>query len=340
MEQPMLLANVNPLQSRIIVNYLPPSVFEATLRDLFAPFGTITSCKLMVDRRFGTSLGYGFIEYSKPEEATRAIEQMNGRPIESKRLKVSLARPPSTVIQNANLYISNLGPTVSPQMLGSVFGHFGKIIDVKVLTDGNTGLGRGVGFVRFNTHLEALNAISALNGTMPFPGMQSPLGVKLAENLRQKQARGIPFFPPPAATFIPQLPTQPVAAFPPVAAVAQIPAQIPIMHPAFAHVGAQPAEFSLFVYNLPQECDEGTLYRLFAPYGAITSVKVVKDPHTGASRGYGFVVMQRFQEAQQAILNLNGFAVQGKPLQVSFKTDKANAAKPHAASPPGVGASA
>jgi RNA recognition motif-containing protein len=40
----------------------------------------------------------------------------------------------------------------------------------------------------------------------------------------------------------------------------------------------------------------------------------------GTCKGYGFVTMSNFQEAQNAINHLNGFYFQGRPLQVSFKT--------------------
>jgi len=194
----------------------------------------------MIDRRLGTSLGcvrrtaramphlilfsYGFIDFSKPEEAAKAIAELNGRTLENKRLKVSYARPPSTEIQNANLYVSNLGPTVTTEMLQQVFCRYGKIIDCKVLTglyptitkhwyistDRQTGIGRGVGFVRFNTHSEAENAVAQLNNTQPFPGMQHLMQVKFAENLQQKQRRTFMF---PASSlpgaYLPQLPMMP-----------------------------------------------------------------------------------------------------------------------------------
>ncbi len=42
--------------------------------------------------------------------------------------------------------------------------------------------------------------------------------------------------------------------------------------------------YCLFVYNLPSDADEGLLYRLFGPFGAISDVKVVRDPTTNTCK--------------------------------------------------------
>ena len=77
--------------------------------------------------------------------------------------------------------------------------------------------------------------------------------------------------------------------------------------------------FCLFVYNLPPETDDNLLYRIFGPYGAIVSVKVVKEPTTGQCRGYSFVNFSKYEEAYAAIAALNGTKLKNKYLQVSFK---------------------
>ncbi|EIW67212.1 hypothetical protein TREMEDRAFT_40410 [Tremella mesenterica DSM 1558] len=61
------------------------------LRAEFDSFGTITSCKVMKDER-GVSRNFGFVCYSSPEEATKAVSEMNGKMIGSKPLYVALAQ--------------------------------------------------------------------------------------------------------------------------------------------------------------------------------------------------------------------------------------------------------
>lgn len=78
--------------------------------------------------------------------------------------------------------------------------------------------------------------------------------------------------------------------------------------------------FTLFVYNLPPETDDRTLWQLFGPFGAVLSVKVINDLETQKCKGFGFVTMTEYQEAVMAITRLNGFTIGDRTLQVSFKT--------------------
>lgn len=64
---------------------------DEKLRAEFEPFGTITSCKVMRDDK-GTSKGFGFVCFSSPDEATKAVAEMNNKMIGTKPLYVSLAQ--------------------------------------------------------------------------------------------------------------------------------------------------------------------------------------------------------------------------------------------------------
>ncbi|KAJ3492927.1 hypothetical protein NMY22_g20281 [Coprinellus aureogranulatus] len=64
---------------------------DEKLRAEFEAFGTITSCKVMRDDK-GISKGFGFVCFSSPDEATKAVAEMNNKMIGSKPLYVSLAQ--------------------------------------------------------------------------------------------------------------------------------------------------------------------------------------------------------------------------------------------------------
>eukprot|EP00245_Coleochaete_scutata_P001673 TRINITY_DN1208_c0_g1_i3.p1 TRINITY_DN1208_c0_g1~~TRINITY_DN1208_c0_g1_i3.p1 ORF type:complete len:632 (-),score=172.13 TRINITY_DN1208_c0_g1_i3:423-2318(-) len=64
---------------------------DEKLRELFSEFGTITSCKIMRDTS-GQSRGSAFVSYNSPEEATRAVTEMNGKMVGAKPLYVALAQ--------------------------------------------------------------------------------------------------------------------------------------------------------------------------------------------------------------------------------------------------------
>ncbi|KAL1801922.1 hypothetical protein ACET3Z_030569 [Daucus carota] len=75
----------------LYVKNLDDSIGDDKLKELFTPFGTITSCKVMRDPT-GTSKGSGFVAFSTPEEASRALSEMNGKMVFTKPLYVALAQ--------------------------------------------------------------------------------------------------------------------------------------------------------------------------------------------------------------------------------------------------------
>ncbi|KAH7913713.1 hypothetical protein BJ138DRAFT_1058406 [Hygrophoropsis aurantiaca] len=75
----------------LYVKNLEDDVDDEKLRVEFEPFGSITSCKVMRDDK-GTSKGFGFVCFSAPDEATKAVAEMNNKMIGSKPLYVSLAQ--------------------------------------------------------------------------------------------------------------------------------------------------------------------------------------------------------------------------------------------------------
>merc|ERR1711962_1020557 len=74
----------------LYVKNLDDTIDDERLRKEFTPYGTITSAKVMYEE--GRSKGFGFVCFSSPEEATKAVTEMNGRIIVAKPLYVALAQ--------------------------------------------------------------------------------------------------------------------------------------------------------------------------------------------------------------------------------------------------------
>lgn len=74
----------------LYIKNLDDSFDDEKLRKEFSLFGTITSAKIMIEN--GRSKGFGFVCFTSPEEATKAVTEMNGRMVGTKPLYVALAQ--------------------------------------------------------------------------------------------------------------------------------------------------------------------------------------------------------------------------------------------------------
>jgi RNA recognition motif-containing protein len=75
---------------------------------------------------------------------------------------------------------------------------------------------------------------------------------------------------------------------------------------------------NIYVSNLNYKVNDNQLRELFAPYGEVTSAKVITDKFTGKSRGFGFVEMKSDEEGQAAIDKLNKSQHEGMELNVTL----------------------
>ncbi|XP_023344864.1 ELAV-like protein 3 isoform X6 [Eurytemora carolleeae] len=343
-------------KTNLIVNYLPQTMTQVEeIRSLFSSIGEVESCKLIRDKVTGQSLGYGFVNYHRQEDATKAIQTLNGLRLQNKTIKVSYARPSSEAIKGANLYVSGLPKHMAqPADLERLFSSCGNIITSRILCDNITGLSKGVGFIRFDQRVEAERAIQKLNGTVP-EGATEPITVKFANNPSNNAKVNEDFsinqlfcqaLPPLAAYLAPQAARRalgaalhPASRFSPYGLPGGLPLELSLKEGYSPLAGELLAGNSLlpgmtasngsgwciFVYNLAPETEENILWQLFGPFGAVQNVKVIRDLQTNKCKGFGFVTMTNYEEALVAIQSLNGYTLGNRVLQVSFKTNNRKA---------------
>ena len=77
---------------RIYVGNLPWSVGDDELRDMFSSYGDVADSVVIRDRETGRSRGFGFVDLSDDDSATKAIEAMHGTEIEGRDLVVNQAK--------------------------------------------------------------------------------------------------------------------------------------------------------------------------------------------------------------------------------------------------------
>src|SRR3989304_6068291 len=81
------------MPAKLFVGNLSFQATEEDLRELFQQAGTVESVRIVTDQFTGRPRGFGFVEMSTKEEATKAIEMLNGRLFRDRNLVVDEARP-------------------------------------------------------------------------------------------------------------------------------------------------------------------------------------------------------------------------------------------------------
>jgi RNA recognition motif-containing protein len=82
------------MSKKLYVGNLSFRTTEEVLRQQFSEFGSITySCIPLNDQ--GQSKGFGFVEFETDEQARRAIDQMNGKEMDGRTLRVNISQPRS-----------------------------------------------------------------------------------------------------------------------------------------------------------------------------------------------------------------------------------------------------
>ena len=175
---------------------------DEKLKELFDPYGKITSYKVMTDDE-GKSRGFGFVAYETTEAAEAAVEALNGKDLgdgkllyvaraqkkaerqqELKRKFEELKKKRQESVYGVNLYVKNLDDDIDDERLRKVFSLYGTITSAKVMTD-EEGRSKGFGFVCFVAPNEATCAVTEVNGRVVG---SKPLYVALAQRKEDRKA--------------------------------------------------------------------------------------------------------------------------------------------------------
>lgn len=84
----------------------------------------------------------------------------------------------------------------------------------------------------------------------------------------------------------------------------------------------------LYVGNLQYSSIEDDLKELFSQFGEVTSISIIKDRHTGDSKGFGFVEMGDNASGDKAIKGLSATQFQGRLIKVNPAQDKTKSSHP------------
>ncbi len=74
----------------------------------------------------------------------------------------------------------------------------------------------------------------------------------------------------------------------------------------------------LYIGNLADSTTEDELQTLFEQVGEVTTIRIMKDPSNGVSRGFGFLTMSAESEADKAVSRFNSYTFSDHKLKVSL----------------------
>lgn len=271
----------------VFVKGLTEKIDSRTLHDTFEVFGAIVSAKVSVDEN-GKSLGYGYVQYEKPESAADAVQRANKMLLEGRQLTVAHYTPRETrggKTGYTNLYVKNLPSTIKDEEeLTKLFQEHGEITSA-VLARTETGDElKGFGFVNFKEAEAASKAVEEMNG-------KELEGMKLFVGPAQKKAE-----------------------------------RKRILEERYEKRRSEFHESTkgrnLYVKHLSQTMTDEDLKKAFSKFGTITSAKIMTDD-SGKSRCFGFVCFSTIQEASTAHAEMNNQLVDGQHLYVALAQPKA-----------------
>ena len=76
---------------KILIRNLTRTTTEAELQAMFEVYGTVQSCTLVIDKKTGSSKGFGFIEMPKTGDAKAAMKNLNGKDMAGSKIRVKKA---------------------------------------------------------------------------------------------------------------------------------------------------------------------------------------------------------------------------------------------------------
>jgi len=307
-----------PNKRALYVGGLDPRVTEDVLKQIFETTGHVQSVKIIPDKNSTGSpstniqqqfqskgYNYGFVEYDDPGAAERAMQTLNGRRVHQQEIRVNWAYQSNTVTKedtsnHFHIFVGDLSNEVNDEVLLQAFSAFGNVSEARVMWDMKTGRSRGYGFVAFRDRAEAEKALSSMDGEW--------LGSR-AIRCNWANQKGQPSF-----------------AQQQVMVSMGITPTTPYGHHSFPTQGAQSYDMvvqqtpqwqtTCYVGNLTPYTTQNDLVPLFQNFGYVTESRFQSD------RGFAFIKMDTHENAANAICQLNGYNVNGRPLKCSWGKDR------------------
>lgn len=302
----------------VFVKNLDKTIDNKSLFDAFSIFGNILSCKVSTDAD-GKSRGFGFVHFETDEAATSAIEKMNNAALGDKNIYVGYFKKTSeretTAPKNfTNVYIKQMPNHWDDQKIKEVFSSFGEITSMVIQRDGK---GRRFAFVNYKDFDSARNAVNELHG-QDFRTDEEKAADEETERTNAEERKAAeaengrkPVVEDTAGQYVLYVTRAQTRG--------EREAELKNKFNALNNntTTQAPSGVNLYVKNLSEDLDDEGLRELFAAYGPISSVKVMRDDR-GMSKGFGFVCFASSDDATKAVTEMHLKLINNKPLYVGM----------------------
>jgi RNA recognition motif-containing protein len=89
----LALERIGKMETKLYIGNMSFETTEQDLRTMFTEAGTVGTVDIIIDRQTGKSKGFAFVVMSSQEEAEKGISLFDGKDVNSRTLKVNVARP-------------------------------------------------------------------------------------------------------------------------------------------------------------------------------------------------------------------------------------------------------
>ena len=326
-------------KTNLYISGLPQHWTESELTRLVSPYGTVLDVRLLYESGTHRCKGVGFAKFESGASATAAIAALTGQTVDGAVMPL-IVRYADTTSDKVRKAMAGAGGAAAVGGMGGAAGVQSMMARQLVYGQYASSPAALAAIVQQQQRVAAVNAAAvaaagdtsngyyaqhAANGVSPttaagsLPYIQQQLHQPTPMQAAVNHTTTLTSSASTSSLSSSSLSPPPLPQPPPSQPHHQHQQQPQPLHPSSSHPHPEFTGVCLFVYHLPLEASESTLFSLFSAYGQVTSARVMRDLLTGRSKGFGFVNVSRHDEAAAAIDGLNGFQLGNKYLKVTYK---------------------
>ncbi|EFC42554.1 hypothetical protein NAEGRDRAFT_80404 [Naegleria gruberi] len=342
-------------QSNLFIRNIPPHYDEETLKQAFEVFGPISKVKIMIDINTQRSKCYGFCKFENRKDALSAIQKMNGSKLDDdsskdilplvvrfaetehekqkRKLKTRQIIRPPTHVPNPYVHSHHTGFSNPNGMNPSLYSYpmFNQMAmrrdDQQDETSQDMTYHSDVPYhmTYFVPHHMGVPVSSHPTDRFSKDKLENEKSNESDDQNNQGPFlhNFNPYYNP---YFNPYTPYNPYYHVPMYDESSMNENQEQTHTKRSKNESSSPEDknsksgetANLFIFHLPGDVDDSKLMELFSKFGEIESVKVIRDPKTNLSKGYGFVKYCNIDSAMEAVSKMNSYKIGKKHLKVSF----------------------